>query len=1266
MIILYFHVCLIFTTCVSFEVISGEKLKNITIGYLTVDKVIPWQRDTQGRIISGAISYAVDLINNDTTVLPDYHIHLVWGDTKGDTITATKLLLDQWRQEAVAFFGLEDSCSVEARVSAAVNLPMISYKCADLEVSDKLKYPTFVRTFPPTTQVTNSLISLLLHYNWKRFTLILGLSHKPQTIAKKLLEQAKVYNITINGQQSYKDPHLPLTSGNPFPGIVEKTFIDTRVYVLLGDINAVVDLMTNLYDRGLLDTGEYIVIYVDLDTFDSTVPLKYFKRTADNPHQPRNGDAARSLLVVTLSPPSNPQYDKFRKAVNDYNEQPPFEFPNPFMKPKKITVYAAYLYDAVMLWAKAADNMTRSGGSIKDGRAIIKTMLGISYQSIQGVISSIDSNGDAEGNYTLLARVPYVSQHANFSMQPVGHFLIGSKLPKLSLFRDHNIDWVSGMVPLDEPVCGYRREKCIPPNVYTLEIVGGIIGGILLIVFIIILVAYRNWRYEQEIAGLSWQINTHDIKSTHTNGKVSPYVTMVNAGSTVSLNSNQSLDSRMSFTQVYIKTGTYKGQIVALKVYESKMLHINRDIKKQMKMMRDLRHMNINPFVGACVDTHNFIIVTEYCFKGSLQDILENELIKLDKMFIASMIKDVIQGMIFLHNSELMFHGNLKSSNCVVTSRWNVQVADFGLLEFRKATYKKEDEHAYNRNLFWTAPEILRNPKVFGSQKGDVYSFGLILYEIFSRLGVYCYCNMEPKDIVLNVKSVQRVEPFRPDAKYLNAEDYIVNCMKECWDEIPDNRPDFRTIAKKLHDLWRGMKRNIFDNMMAMMEAYQNNLENLVEERTEQLVEEKKKTETLLHRMLPSVIADQLKKAKVVQPESFECVTIYFSDICGFTKLSAESTPLEVVDMLNDLYTCFDSIIKNYDVYKVETIGDAYMVVSGVPIRNGDNHAGEVASMSLELLRAIKIFKIRHRPEETLKLRIGMHSGPCVAGVVGLTMPRYTLFGDTVNTASRLESTGEPLQIHISDPCKQILDKLGGYTITERGFVSMKGKGELFTYWLNSENEEIRHERLRRTSQTLNFSSPATREIRQAYIPHSGQNHRSIKDSLNENYSDKDNHSDHNQSTPLMDILCESERINSSVAVPKIPIEPNDSPTTSSMKARKIFQSKLFNGVIPEEKKFRLLKGSSGSDITTERYALMSDFHDDDSDSDHMSTRHHSLGTRNNIRQPPSCAMCTLPKSTKQDKETNSYVPDRQDVESRNYYNSFGQNDNLIDPETIL
>nr|XP_024216917.1 atrial natriuretic peptide receptor 1-like [Halyomorpha halys] len=246
---------------------------------------------------------------------------------------------------------------------------------------------------------------------------------------------------------------------------------------------------------------------------------------------------------------------------------------------------------------------------------------------------------------------------------------------------------------------------------------------------------------------------------------------------------------------------------------------------------------------------------------------------------------------------------------------------------------------------------------------------------------------------------------------------------------------------------------NILDNLLSRMEQYANNLETLVDERTADYLEEKRKCEELLYQLLPKSVASQLILGQSVVAETYDSVTIYFSDIVGFTSLSAESTPLQVVELLNDLYTCFDSTIENFDVYKVETIGDAYMVVSGLPMRNGNLHAREIARMSLKLLQMVKCFTIRHRPWDQLKLRIGMHTGPCVAGVVGLKMPRYCLFGDTVNTSSRMESNGEALKIHVSPKTKEVLDTFGTFELELRGEIEMKGKGKMTTYWLLGERD---------------------------------------------------------------------------------------------------------------------------------------------------------------------------------------------------------------------
>lgn len=197
-------------------------------------------------------------------------------------------------------------------------------------------------------------------------------------------------------------------------------------------------------------------------------------------------------------------------------------------------------------------------------------------------------------------------------------------------------------------------------------------------------------------------------------------------------------------------------------------------------------------------------------------------------------------------------------------------------------------------------------------------------------------------------------------------------------------------------------------------------------------------------------MAIALKRGEPVAPEKFDHVTIYFADIIGFTTIAAHSEPLQIVGLLNELYSGFDDIVDSYHIYKVETIGDSYMVASGIPDRNPD-HAQQIADMSLDILHFVGKFRIKHMPYIPLMLRIGVHTGEAIAGVVGNTRPRYCLFGDAVNVASRMESTGRAQRVHITEDTERHLrartDDL--YTLEYRGEIDLRGKGVMKTFWLN-------------------------------------------------------------------------------------------------------------------------------------------------------------------------------------------------------------------------
>ncbi|XP_067653292.1 atrial natriuretic peptide receptor 1-like [Haliotis asinina] len=511
------------------------------------------------------------------------------------------------------------------------------------------------------------------------------------------------------------------------------------------------------------------------------------------------------------------------------------------------------------------------------------------------------------------------------------------------------------------------------------------------------------------------------------------------------------------------------GILVRLKRLHIKdILQINKKMLQEFKMIRDINHANLARLCGACLDAHSKVLVGEYCPKGTLQDLLGNPQIKLDAQFKFSLAIDIVQGMCFLHDSHLRHHGRLKSSCCLIDNRFTVKLADFGLQTLYKniAVDKTSQEYlngaSFDRHsngyltkkkheCLWTAPEVLRGDVAMGTKAADMYSFGIVLQEIITRESPFYNETLEVTVPDILAKVIKGGNPpMRPSCEVPNSLTELHELMQGCWAEDPEGRPSFHAIRKDLKKILTESSGNLLDTLLRRMELYANNLEKLVEEKTQELREEKKRSEELLYQILPRSVAERLKRGLRVEPEAFECVTIYFSDICGFTNISARSSPMQVVDLLNDLYSCFDAVIDAYDVYKVETIGDAYMVVSGLPQRNGNKHAQQVALMSLALLRAIDTFRMRHLPDEKLNLRIGLHSGSVCAGVVGQKMPRYCLFGDTVNTASRMESHGQALKIHISDPTKQILDIFHTFNIEKRGDIEVKGKGLMSTYWLLS------------------------------------------------------------------------------------------------------------------------------------------------------------------------------------------------------------------------
>ena len=209
-----------------------------------------------------------------------------------------------------------------------------------------------------------------------------------------------------------------------------------------------------------------------------------------------------------------------------------------------------------------------------------------------------------------------------------------------------------------------------------------------------------------------------------------------------------------------------------------------------------------------------------------------------------------------------------------------------------------------------------------------------------------------------------------------------------------------------------------------------------------------KQSDDLLHNILPDEIASRLKSTNTMIADSFESASVLFADVVDFTPMSARMSPLELVGLLNDLFTTFDGFVDALGMEKIKTVGDAYMVASGVPGARSD-HADAIAELALRIRDHVAANRV---DGHEIRLRIGINSGPVVAGIIGTHKFAYDLWGDAVNIASRMESGGVAGSIQVSSATYLLIrDK---FVCEPRGVVSVKGKGDMGTYFLLSRRVE--------------------------------------------------------------------------------------------------------------------------------------------------------------------------------------------------------------------
>ncbi|EYC04314.1 hypothetical protein Y032_0088g2137 [Ancylostoma ceylanicum] len=575
---------------------------------------------------------------------------------------------------------------------------------------------------------------------------------------------------------------------------------------------------------------------------------------------------------------------------------------------KTVAVWARYLHDVFYLYGLSLnESLTLDPVGGQSNASTLAQSMKRSFLGLTGAVT-INENG---------TRVPLFTVYGldvNYNQVAYINFTLENNQPVMSKgYTDEATTiWATrnGKRPLSRPICGYSGTECPKDfwDQYSIYVaIGGAIVGIFVIAAVLLFVyLIRVRRLEKEQLRLQWQIPCIKLRKPPSLKELQQLSkrSLQSGPSTITADSRFASEMNFGHFEVYFLD---KEPVLTTK---HAITGLTQEDYARFPKMRKLDQDNVNRFIGLSIDGPEYVAIWRMCQRGTLQELISKGSLWFDPFFMFCIMRDIAEGLRFLHTSFLGCHGRLRSGCCLVNESWQVKISDYGtesLMEEERLRRKRQRflfvfsltvVRYIVKGLLWMAPEHLRDSSC--SKEGDVYSFAIISSEVITRREAWSlHDRKEGVDELVYMIKKGGSFPLRPD---LSTEGEINNAMlhliRDCWSEKPSDRPTADTICKLLKSMMPDKKTNLMDHMFNMLEDYTTTLELDVEERTKQLQEEKKKADILLGRMLPRRLSNRERLTELQ-----EALRGTYVDILAVTELRWRGTGC--MDLLDSEYRFF-------------------------------------------------------------------------------------------------------------------------------------------------------------------------------------------------------------------------------------------------------------------------------------------------------------------------------------------------------------------------